>query len=244
MTWRQRLLGLGASYVGGRAIQHRFGRSGPTISTTDTTPETDTSTTEIDEPDTPQASTYQNEQSSNEYMPEDQPFMGVGFWGGGNALAPVMPTPVLQQSVQQLSDPSNENAYNNRQIASLIPGLVGNAAALVPSLRVLGMLGTMTTGGLLGTEHQASVQSQQTPRLPPNPSVQTDPSQIQQSYQQLSSQYAEEGYTSQSLVTAQMPPTAQNAQVSHAIQRRLMPQRASPFTATTPTEEKKESEVL
>ena len=206
------LLQAGAGYVAGQGIQAALGTSGPSEPRT-TAP-----------PTTP-AETYRREQQSNEYMPPDQSFMSLPWWGAGAAAARVMPQQALEQSVNTFSDPSNPASTQNRSRATSAATAL---SAFVPG--PLGVAARLATGATLGAEHQAQSQSAATPRLPPNPAVHTEPAQIQQDYQALSGQYAGAGYTPQSRVVATMPPTATNAQVSHSIHERLLPDQPSPFT--------------
>jgi hypothetical protein len=210
----------GAQFVGGyllgQGLQSMVGTSGSQGSSNGNQP--------VAPPTTP-IETYRAEQQSNEYMPPQQSFMSFPWWAGGAVGSNVMPQPVLDQSVNTFSNPSNPQSTQNRNLATtaltgltgLIPGPVG------PALRVL-------SSATLGAEHQSHAQSQATPRQPPNPSVHTNPTQIQQDYQQLSTQYANGGFTPQSRVVAHMQPTPTNAQVSHSIHSRLLPGQQSPFT--------------
>ncbi|MGN6109115.1 MAG: hypothetical protein ACTHU0_28675 [Kofleriaceae bacterium] len=203
----------------GETIQHLVGHSGNDTNDSDPAPVLPNNT-------------YRMEQQSNEYMPPDNPFMGVGFWTGGNLLAPVLPDPMLQQSVDTLSAPSNDDAPRNRMITSMVPGVVGSAIRLHPGLRALGGIGQVLSGFLGGTEHRARVQSDNTPRLPPNPNVHTDREQLSEDYRELSNQYEESGYSSQSRVTRMLDPNSTNAQVSNSIHERLLQPQGyeSPFT--------------
>lgn len=218
-------------FLAGETAQHLLGGSGPS-GPSPSHDESDTGSMPVSSE--PSTNTYGLEQQSNAFMPSGHPFMGVGFWGGGNLLAPVLPDPVLQQSVDTLSAPSNDDAPRNRMITSALPGLVGTAMTLHPGGRLLGGMGQFLSGFLGGTEHRAHVQSDNTPRLPPNPDVHTDPEQLSSAYRELSSQYEDAGYSSQARVTGMLDPNPTNAQVSQSIHERLLGTLGYPSPFTTP----------
>ena len=204
---------LAGGYLLGEGLQALVGTSGSSANDNQSAP-----------PRTP-AEVYRAEQQSTEYMPPQQSFMSVPWWASGAAASTVMPGPVLDQSVNTFSNPSNPQSTTNRSSATA--AMTGLSALLPGPLGVAARLGTSAT---LGAERRSHAQSEATPRLPPNPAVHSEPTQIAHDYQTLSTQYADAGYTPQSRVVANMQPTPTNAQVSHSIHSRLLPDQPSPFT--------------